>query len=88
MSEIHRQGDLAPFPSKMLYLIKPHFFFLKQEKLQRGKKVKQQKVQKYIIRWNGQILTSIEGKIKLFKVFEWTFTKESKGKINHPDCNN
>lgn len=40
MSEIHRQGDLAPFPSKMLYLIKPHFFFLKTRETATGKEGK------------------------------------------------
>lgn len=73
MSEIQHQDDLAP-RSKMLYLIKPHFFFffnsLREEKLQQGKKIKQPEKCNRNKRWNGQILTSVKGKIKLLIEFE------------------
>lgn len=67
-------------------IVKPHcaFFFILRGSAS-GKEDKATKIYKCIISWNGQFLTSIKGKIKLFRVFSWTFTKKSKGKINYPD---
>lgn len=59
------QPHPAAFQDVILHSVS-QFFFLRQERLQRGKEANKKKIQKHILRWNGQILTNIEGKIKLF----------------------